>query len=75
MVQNGGTNPLKMTSRKLLDSVDRGLDEVERRLKSGELDGSGRFYTDEELAAGAATGRLKKRELKKPEPKAEEPAA
>jgi hypothetical protein len=30
--------------------------EVSRRLESGELDGSGRYYTDEELAAGAATG-------------------
>jgi len=32
------------------------LAEVTRRLESGELDGSGRYYTDEELAAGAATG-------------------
>jgi len=37
---------------------------------SCEQDGSGRFYTDEELAAGAATGRPRKPELK-----AEDPAA
>jgi hypothetical protein len=47
---------MEMTSRQLLDTVDAALDEVSRRLASGELDGSGRFWTDEELAAGAATG-------------------
>ena len=47
---------MEMTSKQLLDSVDKSLAEVERRLASGELDQSGRFYTDEELAAGAATG-------------------
>ena len=36
------------------------LAEVSWRLESGELDGSGRFWTDEELAAGAATcGKVK----------------
>jgi hypothetical protein len=65
----------QMTSNEWHEATRKGLAEVERRLKSGELDGSGRFYTDEELAAGAATGRLRKREPKKPEPKAEEPAA
>ncbi|MGA3373594.1 MAG: hypothetical protein ABSC48_17740 [Terracidiphilus sp.] len=45
----------EMTSRQMLDAVDRALAEVSRRLASGELDGSGRYYTDEELAAGAAT--------------------
>jgi hypothetical protein len=59
-----------MTSQEMFDKVHRALDEVDRRLASGELDGSGRFYTDEELAAGAATGRPKK-----PAPKAEDPAA
>jgi hypothetical protein len=54
----------------MFEAVHRALDEVDRRLASGELDGSGRFYTDEELAAGAATG-----SPKKPEPKAESPAA
>jgi hypothetical protein len=57
-------------SRELLDQFDRALSEVHRQAASGELDGSGRFYTDEELAAGAATGRSKK-----PAPKAEDPAA
>jgi hypothetical protein len=59
-----------MTSQEIHDAIRRGLDEVDRRLASGELDGSGRFYADEELAAGAATGRLRK-----PETKAETPAA
>lgn len=40
----------------MLDAVHQALAEVDRRLASGELDGSGRYYTDEELAAGAATG-------------------
>lgn len=59
-----------MTSDQFHEAVRKGLDEVSRRLASGQLDGSGRFYTDEELAAGAATG-----ELRKPANKAEEPAA
>jgi hypothetical protein len=46
----------KLNSDELHEAIHRALDEVERRLKSGELDGSGRFQTDEELAAGAATG-------------------
>ena len=48
---------MEMISRQLLDAVDQALEEVSRRLASGELDGSGRYYTDAELAAGAATGR------------------
>jgi SAM-dependent methyltransferase len=51
-----------MTSAELRGAIDRALAEVPRRLASGELDGSGRFYTDEELAAGAATGKLQKKE-------------
>jgi len=47
---------MEMTSRQMLDTVDQALDEVARRLESGELDGSGRYYSDEELAAGAALG-------------------
>jgi len=67
---------MKMTSRQILDSVDRALEEVDRRLASGELDGSGRFYTDEELAAGAATGRLKRKpHPKSADPRSEDPAA
>jgi hypothetical protein len=45
-----------MTSQEMLDAFDQALAEVSRRLATGELDGSGRYYTDEELAAGAATG-------------------
>jgi len=43
-------------SHDLHETIRQALDEVSRRLESGELDGSGRFYSDEELAAGAATG-------------------
>jgi len=46
----------EMTSEEIHEAVHEGLVEVSRRLESGELDGSGRYYTDEELAAGAATG-------------------
>jgi hypothetical protein len=46
----------RLNSDELHEAVHQALDEVERRLKSGELDQSGRFYSDEELAAGAATG-------------------
>ncbi len=48
------------TSRELLEAIDRALAEVSRRLASGELDRSGRYYTDEELAAGVATGKKAK---------------
>ena len=41
----------QMTSRELHDAVHDALEEVSRRLESGELDGSGRYYTDEELDA------------------------
>jgi hypothetical protein len=46
----------EMTSQEIFEAVDSGMAEVARLLESGELDGSGRYYTDEELAAGAATG-------------------
>jgi hypothetical protein len=46
---------MEMTSRQMLDAVDQALAEVSRRLESGELDESGQYYTDEELAASAAT--------------------
>jgi hypothetical protein len=46
----------EMTVQEIFDAVDSGMAEVSRRLESGELDGSGRYYSDEELAAGAATG-------------------
>jgi hypothetical protein len=46
----------EMTSEEIHEAVQSGMEEVARRLESGELDGSGRYWTDEELAAGAATG-------------------
>jgi hypothetical protein len=60
----------KQTSQEMLEAPHCALDEVDRRLAAGEFDGSGRFYTDEELVSGAATGRPKKAE-----PKAKSPAA
>ena len=45
-----------LNSDQLHEAIHQALDEVSRRLASGELDGSGRFYTGEELAACAATG-------------------
>jgi len=45
-----------MSVQEIFDAIDSGMAEVSRRLASGELDGSGRYYTDAELAAGAATG-------------------
>jgi hypothetical protein len=54
-----------MTSGEIHEAIDQALEEVSRRLATGELDGSGRYYTDAELAAGAATGG--KRPFAKPE--------
>lgn len=51
----------EMTSEERHEAVHQALAEVDRRLASGELDGSGRFYTDAELAAGAATGNYVKK--------------
>ncbi|MGD0938757.1 MAG: hypothetical protein ABR905_03520 [Terracidiphilus sp.] len=45
-----------LSSEELHKTIEQALNEVSRRLASGELDGSGRYYTDEKLAAGAATG-------------------
>jgi hypothetical protein len=45
-----------LNSPDLHETIRQALAEVSRRLESGELDGSGRYYTDAELAAGAATG-------------------
>jgi hypothetical protein len=46
-----------LTSRELHEAVGEALNEVARRLESGELDQSGRYYSDEELASGIGTGR------------------
>jgi hypothetical protein len=45
-----------LNSKQLHETIGEALAEVSRRLESGEIDGSGRYFTDEELAAGAATG-------------------
>jgi len=47
---------MNMTSRQRLNAVHQAMAKVDRRLASGELDGSGRYYADAELAADAATG-------------------
>jgi len=60
----------RRTSQEIHDAIRRGLDKIPQRLASGEDNGSGRFYTDEELAAGAAT-----RHTDKPAKKKEAPAA
>jgi hypothetical protein len=49
----------EMTSEEIFEAVDSGMAEVSRLLASGELDGSGRYWSDEELAAGAATGGIR----------------
>jgi hypothetical protein len=45
-----------LNSKQLHETIGEVLAEVSRRLESGEIDGSGRYFTEEELAAGAATG-------------------
>jgi hypothetical protein len=59
----------RMTSEEIHEGMRRALEEVDRRLANGTLDGSGRFFTDEELAGAAAV------ELLKRSRKLEEPAA
>lgn len=60
----------RMTSEEIHEAMHKALEEVDRRLATGELDGSGRFYSDEELAQGAATGKPHP-----PEKQTEDPAA
>ena len=59
-----------LTSDQRHEAIHQALEEVSRRLASGGLDQSGRYYSDEELAAGPATGRKPN-----PEKSAEAPAA
>jgi hypothetical protein len=47
---------MEMASRQTQDAVDQTLEEVSRLLESGKLDISGRYYSEEELAARAALG-------------------
>jgi hypothetical protein len=61
---------MEMSSRQILNSIDEALDEVARRLASGELDQSGRYYTGEELAAGMATGKTRTQEKRAKAPAA-----
>jgi hypothetical protein len=49
----------RMTSSEMHEAVRKALVEVDRRLASGELDGSGRYFTEEELAAGVALSGMK----------------
>ncbi len=44
-----------MTVQEIFQSIDSGLQEITGKLASGEIDGSGRFWTDDELAACAAS--------------------
>jgi hypothetical protein len=60
----------RLSSDELHDAIHRALAEVDRKLASGELDGSGRFFTDEELAAGAALGKLSKKKKSEAAPAA-----
>ncbi len=54
---------MPMTSRQTLDAIDMALAVVSRRLASGELDQSGRYYSDEELRRqfGSSKSRPKSR--------------
>jgi hypothetical protein len=53
---------IRRGSQEIHDAIRKGLDQVSRKLASGKPQGSGRFYTDEELEKGAATGEPKKRQ-------------
>ena len=70
MEQRKSRSMKEMTSDEIHEGIHQALEEVSRCLGSGELDWSGRYYTDSELAAGAATGRQRK-----PGKSAESPAA
>jgi hypothetical protein len=43
-----------MTSQEIFKALDEGMAEIAGKLASGEIDGSGRYWTDEELATGVA---------------------
>jgi hypothetical protein len=43
-----------MTSQEIFKAIDEGMAEIAGKLASGEIDGSGRYWTDEELATGVA---------------------
>lgn len=43
-----------MTALEVFKAIDEGMAEIAGKLASGELDGSGRYWTDEELSSGVA---------------------
>jgi hypothetical protein len=43
-----------MTAQEIFKAIDEGMAEIPKKLASGELDGSGRYWTDEELSSGVA---------------------
>ena len=43
-----------MTTQEIFKAVDEGMAEIAGKLASGELDGSGRYWSDEELSSGVA---------------------
>ena len=61
----------ELTSEEWHEAVHKALAEVDRKLASGELDQSGRYYTDEELRAMTPTDPF----FIKREKKSQEPAA
>ena len=70
VANRGGSGMNRRSSQEIHEAIRKGLDKASRSIASGEDDGSGRFYTDEELAAGAATGRITKAKKKKEAPAA-----
>ena len=43
-----------MTTEEIFKAIDEGMAEIAGKLASGELDGSGRYWSDEELTSGVA---------------------
>ena len=43
-----------MTAQEIFRAIDEGMAEIQGKLASGELDGSGRYWSDEELSSGVA---------------------
>lgn len=68
---------MSLSSEQLHDVIHKALDEVDKRLANGKLDGSGRYFTEKELRSGARTGRppAKKRSVAKKNSPRQKPAA